>query len=173
MDASGNVVITGYTRSHDFPTLNALQSNFGGATHDIFLTSLNASGSGLRYSTYLGGSGSDYGRGLALDADGNIYLTGYTTSLDFPTYQALQENYAGGTADAIVMMLDPMASKLLYSSYIGGSGYERGRAITVDSIGNILVSGRTESPDFSVTRPASDMFGGGADEAFIVKLAPQ
>ncbi|MGK0299050.1 MAG: hypothetical protein ACI9XC_002676 [Gammaproteobacteria bacterium] len=173
VDASGNVIITGYTRSHDFPILNALQANFAGATHDIFLTSLNASGSGLRYSTYLGGSGSDYGRGLALDADGNIYLTGYTTSLDFPTYQPLQEHYAGGSADTIVMKLDPMARQLLYSSYLGGSGYERGRAITVDSFGNILVSGRTESPDFNVTRPASDAFGGGADEAFIVKLAPQ
>jgi hypothetical protein len=172
VDAAGNVIITGYTRSHDFPTINALQPNFGGASHDIFVTSLNASGSGLRYSTYIGGSGSDYGRGLAIDADGNIYITGYTTSLDFPIHQPLQETYAGGTADTIVVKLDPMASKLLYSSYLGGSGYERGRAITVDAFGNILVSGRTESDDFNVTTPASPSYGGGADEAFIVKLAP-
>lgn len=173
VDASGNVTITGYTQSTDFPTSNALQADFGGGSHDIFLTSLNAQGSGLRYSTYLGGSGSDYGRGLALDAAGNIYLTGYTDSGDFPTHQPLQGRYAGGTADSIVVKLNPMASQLLYSSFLGGSGYERGRAITVDVSGNILVSGRTESRDFSVTHPPSPTFGGGPDDAFLVKVAPE
>ena len=72
-----------------------------------------------------------------------------------------------------MVKLDPMASQLLYSSYLGGSGYERGRAITVDAFGNILVSGRTESPDFTVTTPASPAFGGGTDDAFIVKLTPE
>ena len=173
VDASGNVIIAGYTRSHDFPTMNALQPNFGGDSHDIFLTSLNRQGSGLRFSTYIGGSGSDYGRGLAQDQVGNIYLTGYTTSRDFPVHEPLQGQYLGGPTDTIVVKLDPMARRLLYSSYLGGSGYERGRAITVDAFGNILVSGRTESPDFNVTTPASAAFGGGTDDAFIVKLAPE
>lgn len=171
VDAAGNAIISGYTRSQDFPTSNALQARFGGASHDIFVTSLNAQGSDLNFSTYIGGSGSDYGRGLALDVAGNIYLTGYTNSPDFPLHQPLQDMLAGA-ADTFIVKLNPVASRLLYSTYIGGSTHERGRAIIVDIAGNILVSGHSESTDFPVTTLVSPAFGGGADEAFILKLTP-
>ena len=170
VDDSGNAIITGYTRSTDFPIVYALQDEHGGDTHDIFVSSLTPDGSGLRFSTYIGGSGRDYGRGLALDSSDNIYLTGYTTSLDFRLHEPIQERYAGGSADAFVIKLDPMARDLLYSSYLGGSEYERGRAVTVDNSGNILVSGRTESADFTLTSP---VFGGGTDDAFVIKISPQ
>ena len=170
VDAFGNAVISGYTRSLDFPTVNALQAKFGGDTHDIFVASLNAQGTDLKFSTYIGGSGSDYGRGLALDQAGNIHLTGYTTSADFPLQQSMQDKLAGA-ADTLIMKLDPSASKILYSTYIGGSTHERGRAIAVDMSGNILVSGHSESSDFPVSA-SSPKSGGGADEAFIIKLAP-
>ena len=173
VDNSGNAVISGYTRSEDFPTMNALQASFSGGSHDIFVTSLNPNGSGLNFSTYLGGSDSDYGRGLALDTEGNIYLTGYTASAhDFPIHQAHQQGFAGGEADAFVIKLDATASNLLYSSFIGGSAHERGRAITVDVFGNIVVSGHTESHDFPVTDSVSPVYGGGMDEAFILKFVP-
>ncbi len=174
VDASGNAIISGYTRSRDFPSANAIQTRFGGGTHDIFVTSLNAKGSGLNFSTYIGGSGNDYGRGLALDQAGNIYLTGYTSSAtDFPIHQPLQEKFGGGEADAFIMKLDPIARQILYSSFHGGSAHERGRAITVDATGNILMSGHSESTDFPVTTPPSPRSGGGADEAFIIKVAPE
>ncbi len=174
IDSNGNAVITGYTRSEDFPVLNPLQADFGGPTHDVFVSSLNPDGSGLVFSTYIGGSTSDYGRGLALDDEDFIYLTGYTNSTDFPLVEPLQDHYAGGQGgDVIILKLDPKASRLLYSTYLGGEMHERGRAITVDSAGNILVSGHTQSRDFTVTRPGSPGFGGGEDDAFIVKLAPE
>lgn len=173
IDNSGNAIITGYTRSRDYPTMNAMQSGFAGGTHDIIVTSLNAQGSGLRYSTYLGGSGNDFGRGIALDQAGNVYLTGFTTSTqDFPLQQPLQERYAGGDADAFIMKLDPMGRRLLYSSYHGGSAYERGRDMTVDAFGNILISGHTVSQDFPV-KPGSPGYGGGPADAYILKLAPE
>jgi Tol biopolymer transport system component len=170
VDTNGNAVITGYTRSVDFPTLNALQADFGGPTHDVFVTSLNPDGSDLVFSTYIGGDASDYGRGLALDADDNIYLTGYTNSPDFPLADPIQDHFAGGRGDVIIMKLDPSASQLLYSTYLGGEAHERGRAITVDGSGNILVSGHTQSRDFTVTSFVSPDFGGGEDDAFLVKL---
>ncbi len=172
VDADGNAVITGYTQSDDFPTANALQENFGGASHDIFVAQLNSRGAGLRFSTYLGGTGSDYGRGLALDPSGNIWLTGYTDSTDFPTREPLQGRYSGGAADVVIVKLSPLADQLLYSTFLGGTAYERGRGITVDTEGNILVSGRTESPDFPVSRQPSQTFGGGSSDAFLVKFAP-
>lgn len=174
VDAVGSAIISGYTRSRDFPTRDALQDDFGGGSHDIFVTALTAKGSDLAWSTYLGGSGSDYGRGLAIDPAGHIYLTGYTSSAnDFPLQQPLQEEFAGGEADAFVMMLAPAAARLMFSSFLGGGAHERGRAVTVDAAGNILVSGHTESEDFPVSSPASPGFGGGADDAFLIKLTPE
>jgi hypothetical protein len=170
--AGGNAVITGYTRSADFPTRNALQEDFGGPTHDVFVSSITADGSDLVFSTYIGGSVSDYGRGLTLDANDNIYLTGYTNSPDFPLESAIQETFAGGRGDVIILKLDPMASRILYSTFLGGAAHERGRAIAVDSSGNILVSGHTQSRDFRVTPYVSPDFGGGEDDAFLVKLIP-
>ena len=94
MDSSGNAYVTGYTDSTDFPTANPLQANVTGiGSVDAFVAKLNAAGSALVYSTYLGGSGDDDGNGIAVDSSGNAYVTGNTYSTDFPTANPLQSDH--------------------------------------------------------------------------------
>ncbi len=170
VDAAGNATITGYTQSSDFPTAKPLQAKFGGGAQDIFVSSLRADGAALNYSTFLGGSGADYGRGLALNAAGDVYLTGYTDSKNFPLKNPLQPNYAGGTADTFYAKLDRTGATLVVSSFLGGDLYERGRGIAVSAHGEVYISGRTESKNFPVTKPHSPAFGGGPNDAFLVKI---
>jgi len=148
-----------------------LQAQFAGGSNDIFVTQFNADGSALNFSTYLGGKAGDYGRGLALDAARNVYLTGYTESEDFPTKNPLQAAYAGGSADSIAVVLNPTGSALLMSSFLGGSAYERGRGIAVDPKGAIYISGRTESHGFPATKSLTNRYGGGPNDAYLVKIS--
>ena len=92
------------------------------AEPDAFVTKLNAAGSALVYSTYLGGSGDDDGNGIAVDSSGNAYVTGYTDSTNFPTANAFQAAFGGGSGDAFVTKLNAAGSALVYSTYLGGSG---------------------------------------------------
>ena len=146
VDGSGNAYVTGYTQSTNFPTTSgAYQVAFGGGYHDAFVTELNATGTALLYSTYLGGSGQDEGDGIAVDGAGNAYVTGLTASTNFPLQNAFQPAY-GGNADAFVAKLNPSlsgAASLVYSSYLGGSDTEFGYGIAVDSSGNAYVTGIT------------------------------
>ena len=137
--ASGNAYVTGYTESTNFPTMNPLQPAYGG-DEDAFVTKLNASGSALVYSTYLGGSGADGGSGIAVDSSGNAYVIGATYSTNFPTMNPLQPAY-GGDEDAFVTKLNASGSALVYSTYLGGSGPDVRRGIAVDSSGNAYVTG--------------------------------
>jgi hypothetical protein len=126
VDADGNAYITGSTASADFPTVNALQSSFGGGPlydpFDVFIAKLNPTGSTLVYSTYLGGSGEERAGRLAVDAAGNAYVTGFTNSFDFPLANALQPTLSCSLAgDAFVVKLNPTASALVYSTYLGGT----------------------------------------------------
>lgn len=170
VDGQGNAVVTGYTQSPDFPLSWPMQADFGGGTHDVFAFSLQPDGSAFNWSTFLGGSGGDYGRGLALDGAGNVYLTGYTDSKNFPTRNPSQADYAGGSADVFYAKLDRTGRTLLLSSFLGGDAYERGRGMAVDARGNIYISGRTESKSLPVTKPHSPAFGGGPNDGFIVKI---
>jgi len=156
VDGSGNAYVTGQTDSADFPTTSgAFQKTFGGGI-DAFVTELNAAGSALVYSTYLGGSGIEgwVGRpngGIAVDSSGRIYVTGTTTSTNFPTKNALQATYGGGDSDAFVAELDPSqvgAASLVYSTYLGGSDQDVGYGIAVDGSGNAYVTGFTYSANF-------------------------
>src|SRR6476659_2860606 len=147
LDAQGNSYITGYTASTNFPTINARQPVAGGQG-DAFVEKLNSSGTPI-YSTYLGGNYLDYGYGIAVDGAGNAYVTGYTGSSNFPTANAFQPDYAGSW-DAFVTKLNADGSALVYSTYLGGSSYEQGQGITVDSSGNAYVTGNTYSGDFPV-----------------------
>src|SRR5207245_2480265 len=99
----------------------------------------------LTYSTYLGGSGSDRAIGIAVDGSGNMYVTGSTTSSDFPTQNPIQPNYGGGDSDAFVTKYNASGSTLIYSTYLGGSLYDEGQDIAVDSQGNAYVTGQTRS----------------------------
>ena len=174
VDSSGNVYATGYTNSADFPAVGPIQSDFGGGSGDIFATKLNASGTELLYATYLGGSGSEFAD-IAVDAAGNAYLTGSTSSSNFPTANALQPTFGGGRRDSFVTKLNPTGSALIYSTYLGGSGAENegslGR-IAVDAAGNASVTGITDSPDFPTKNALQPTYGGGVSDAYVAKLNP-
>src|SRR5216684_529995 len=126
VDSAGNAYVSGVTMSTNFPTtLGAFQASFGGGTVDAFVTKLNPTGVALVYSTYLGGSGDDQGNGIAIDAAGNAYVTGETSSINFPTANPIQPTLAG-SSDAFVTKVNPTGSGLVYSTYLGGSAQDLG-----------------------------------------------
>jgi Beta-propeller repeat/Alpha/beta hydrolase of unknown function (DUF900) len=170
VDSSGDAYVTGYSNSTNFPTQNPLQSALDGGG-DAFVTKLNASGSALLYSTYLGGSGNDGGQGIAVDSSGDAYVTGSTTSTNFPTQNPLQTTSGGSNSngDAFVSKLNASGSALLYSTYLGGSDYDIGTGIAVDSSGHAYVTGRTDSADFPTQSPLQNTVGGNFD-VFVSKL---
>ena len=169
-DSAGNAYVTGFTASTDFPTVNAIQPTSPGLG-DAFVTKINASGNALVYSTYLGGSASDQGNGIAVDSAGNAYITGYTFSADFPTASAVQPNL-DGPVDAFVTKINSSGSALTYSTYLGGSNADYGDGIAVDSTGNAYVTGYTDSLDFPMVNAIQPIpFGGrrGYTDAFVTK----
>jgi hypothetical protein len=172
IDSSGNAYVAGRTRSSDFPvTTGAFQTTAPGS-QDGFVTKLNATGTALGYSTYLGGSNNDAANAVAVDSSGDAYVTGQTTSTDYPTMNAYQTTFAGGgtdcgsgiiCGDAVVTELNSAGSALLYSTYLGGSAEEAGSAIAVDSAGNAFVAGGTDSTNFPVSYGAPQpAYGGGS-----------
>ncbi len=166
VDSAGNAYITGVTFSTNFPTHNPLQATSGGSD-DAFVAELNAAGSALTYSTYLGGSGTDWGSDIAVDSAGNAYITGGTSSSNFPTHNPLHGSKAGN-ANAFVAAVNATGSALLYSTYFGGSNYDYGTSIAVDSAGNAYITGVTRSSNFPTHNPLHAY--GGADDAFVAKL---
>ena len=170
VDSAGNAYVTGRTASTNLPTASPLQAtNGGGGYYDAFVAKLNAAGSALVYSTYLGGSDNDIGHGIAVDSSGNVYVAGYATSTNFPTASPLQAANAGG-ADTFVAKLNAAGSALVYSTYLGGSGEEYGYGIAVDPAGNAYITGDTYSANFPVANALQPVFGGGRD-AFIAKIS--
>ncbi len=175
LDGSGNVYLTGLTASVNFPvTTNAVSRKlnslayFGNYTNDAFVTKLDATGTNLLYSTYLGGSGPDEGIAITVDGSGNIYVSGDTLSADFPTNSISQR--FGGVRDSFVIKLNPASTNLLYSTYLGGSGSDFAQGIAVDAQGEAVISGYTTSVDFPLTNAVQTNFGGGAFDAFVTKL---
>ncbi len=175
VDAAGNAYVAGSTESANFPAVNALQPALKGAT-DAFVGKISADGSTLVYSTYLGGSGLDVATGIALDGAGNIYVTGFTNSTDFPvTPGAVQSHLHGQLFDAFVAKISP-GGALLYSTYLGGSYVDIANAIAVDAAGNAHVTGYTCSYDFPIRHAFQPKLDGGppgcfsGQDAFVAKL---
>jgi hypothetical protein len=169
VDASGNAYVAGLTSSPGFTSLRPYGGN-GDAFVAKFNTLLSGSAS-LTYFTYLGGSLADSAGGIAIDGDGNAYVTGSTVSSDFPVTGAIfQPVYGGGNADAFVTKLDPTGASPVYSSFLGGSNTESGNAIALDSIGAAYVTGQTCSLDFPLTNPEQAGSGGNCD-AFVSKIS--
>jgi hypothetical protein len=174
VDSSGNAYVTGYTVSSNFPTTaGAFQTIYNGGCSlsfcgDAFVTKLNSNGTGLVYSTYLGGTSDNGGNGIAIDANGNAYVSGYTNSSDFPvTAGAFQTSFQGGCdplfcGDGFVTKLNPTGSGLVYSTYFGGSGADVVARIAVDDNGNAYLGGDTESTNLPITTDAyQSTYGGG------------
>jgi PKD repeat protein len=165
VDASGCAYIAGYTDSTDFPTLNQYQVDQ--SSYDGFVTKLSASGSSLIYSTYLGGNNYDYIVGIAVDSSGCAYVTGPTSSTDFPTLNQYQGHQS--LSDAFVTKLSASGSSLIYSTYLGGNDNDEGLGITLDSSGCAYVTGHTDSADFpTLNRYQGDQPGA---DVFVTKLS--
>jgi hypothetical protein len=179
-DSSGAAYVTGTTSSSDFPhTAGAFQTVYAGNSGvdpdsgDAFVTKLNATGA-LVYSTYLGGTGDDTGFGIAVDSSGAAYVTGYTTSLDFPhTAKAFQTVDKGTMANGFVTKLNPAGSALDYSTFLGGSTYDAGSGIGTNSKGEAIVVGISLSTDLPVTKDAFQKVMKGTADAFVSKLDPK
>jgi hypothetical protein len=194
-DHAGNAYVTGLTASSDFPGAGASVTSI-----DAFVTKVNAAGSAIVYSTTFGGSDRERGNGIALDISGNVFVTGRTESIDFPTTQLAYDRTCGTDglcnpggfgpqADAFVTKLNATGSTILYSTYLGGSGFDNGNSnrflgdgvgdIAVDAGGNAYVTGSTQSADFPVTPDAFQGTDGGGvctpgsvscPDAFVTKL---
>ena len=187
-DSSGAIYIAGFSQSSDFPLVSALQAAYAGGTGDLFVAKFKPDGTGFQYITYIGGSGGEgdpggYVGGIAVDTQGNAYVAGITRSPDFPTtpgaYQpSIGSKYvcdsdpdAGLCGDAFVLKLSPAGDRLVYSTYLGGSGYDDAKAIAIDSAGAAYITGMTASPDFPVTNGAYQSQLDDVD-AYAAKISP-
>lgn len=169
VDAAGNVYVGGATYSINFLTVKALQSTIGNATSCGFVAKFNPAGS-LVYSTYLGGTVANLVNSLAVDPAGNAYVTGWTSSSDFPTAKPIQAAFGGGKSDAFLAKLNSTGSTLVYSTFLGGKDEDIGRRIAVDKSGNASVVGTTKSINFPVANPFQAAYGGGFSDAFVAKV---
>jgi hypothetical protein len=171
IDASGAAYVTGDTQSQTFPITGFAFD----ATHhkltDTFVTKFSADGSTLVYSTFLGGAFADYGEAIAVDSSGAAYVTGTTTSTDFPTTAGAFDRTSNGSTDIFVTKLAAAGSSLAYSTYLGGSGPDSAAAVAIDASGAAYVTGSTGS-GFPTTPGAFDTtFNGGVEDAYVLKLA--
>jgi hypothetical protein len=169
VDGTGNAYVTGWTTSPNFPLVAAVQASFGGM-RNAFVSKLNPAGTALVYSTYLGGAGTDSGNGIALDSTNAAYVTGSTTSTNFPVVGAIHSTSAGGM-DAFVTKLSPSGGVIDYSTYLGGAAGDQGSSIAVDSTGAAYIAGTTSSTNFP-TVSAFQAANGGAQDGFVAKLNP-
>ncbi len=166
--SGGSAYICGDTQSANFPVQNPLQAFIGGGT-DAFLTQLNSAGA-IVFSTFLGGSGNEHAGGVAVDAVGDIFIAGGTSSANFPTVAALQ-NTLNGTQNAFVTKIS-YTGTIAFSTYLGGSGSppQQANGIALDSAGNAYIAGVTVSSNFPVTTGAFQTAMGGPQNAFVTKL---
>jgi hypothetical protein len=170
VDASGNAYVTGYTDSSDFPAVVGPDTTFNG-NFDAFVAKVNPSGTALVYAGFLGGSDSDGGYGIAVDASGNAYVTGHTWSSDFPAVVGPDLSY-NGLSDAFVAKVNPSGMALVYAGFLGGSDTDWGHGIAVDASGNAYVTGETGSSDFPAVVGPDTSHNGGYRDAFVAKVNP-
>jgi uncharacterized protein (TIGR03437 family) len=174
-DSQGNLYLAILTESPDFPLVNPVQ-NHPGAGEDVVVAEINPQGNTLLFSTYLGGDGDDIPFGIALDPAGRIYVTGSTTSSDFPVFNPAATSIpkAGGSTPlyGFVTAFAPSGQSLLYSTLIGGSVEDFAWGVDTDAAGNVYIAGETESPDFPVTSGAYQKTLGGQWDAFLMILGP-
>ena len=171
VDSAGNAYVA-LDMTSNLPASGYQKSNRGAT--DGFVAKIAADGSGLLYSTYLGGSGEDHVTAIALDGSGSVFVTGSTYSGDFPVVSAYQPTLAGGQ-DAFVTKISAAGTSLIFSTYLGGSAgmlgsAETGHGITVDAPGDVYVTGETSSIDFPI-RAAAQSTNAGWQDAFAAKFS--
>lgn len=178
VDARGNAYVTGWTNATDFPIKNPFQSTLGFSfigVSNAFVTKFDPAGSGLVYSTFLGGSYYDVGNGIALDEEERAYVTGFTQSTDFPLRDAFQSTLKMQQS-AFVTKFDAAGNKLIYSTYLGGSTIgangDYGSGIAVDQYGDVYVAGFTASTDFPIKKAFQEKLKSANGNAFITKFDP-
>ncbi len=172
LDASGNAYVTGSTTSANFPTTAGVFDLTFNGVGDAFVTKLNATGSGLVYSTYFGGSADDYGIDISLDSSNNAYVTGSTSSTNFPSSVGAFDTTFNGVEDAFVTKLNASGSAVTYSTFLGGAGNDYGHGISVDSGGVAHLTGAASST-FPTTPGALDTtYNGLTWDVFVSKLNP-
>jgi hypothetical protein len=170
VDGSGNAYLTGFTYSSNFPVTSGAWQTHPHGQEEAFALKLNPSGAGLEYSTYAGGAGSDFAMGAAVNSAGELYLCGYTSSIDFPVLaSAAQLTFHGGYYDAFFVKLNASGSAALLSSYLGGSGNDTATAITTDAAGNAYFTGQTDSADFPATLRSSSALQ--SVDGFVAKVS--
>lgn len=175
VNASGEAYVTGRTFSVDFPILTPIS---GGAAYkaseEVFVTKLNATGTAIVFSTYIGGHGADAGNDIALDASGNVYVAGRTASQDFPvTAGAKQTVYRGGSSDGFALKLGPAGNTLTYATYLGGPNRDEARSVAVDATGHAYVVGEADDAvGFITTAGGFQLQPGGGTDGFLIKLHP-
>jgi hypothetical protein len=170
LDAAANTYVIGSTAS-DFPTTEGAFNTTPNGDIEAFVTKLNAAGSALIYSSYLGGSNIDTGVAVAVDAAGDAHVTGFTRSADFPTTPDAFDTTLDGSSDMFITKVNAAGSALVYSTFLGGGSGEAGLSLVLDAVGNAYVTGGTASPDFPVTPGVFDATFDGFEDGFVVKLA--
>jgi len=169
VDSTGAAYVTGDTKSSNFPLQSPFQPNRnGGALYDTFVLKMNAGGTALNFSTYLGGSGDNAARGIAVDASGNIVVCGRTNASNFPLVNPLQSTIGGGY-DGFVTRFNATGGSLSFSTFLGGSGDDACSRIRIDSNGALLLAGGTYSANFPTASAYQSTIGGSAD-AFVTKM---
>ena len=176
----GAVYVGGVTESPDFPQTRPAQSAYGGGASDAFMAKIAANGSSVEWSTVVGGTNTDRGRGVAVDTAGNAYLTGSTASTDFPAVAPQQPGpFAPDDQDAFLVKVPSAGGGVAFATRLGGGNADRGLAVAVDGQGSAYVTGDTVSPGFPTVRPLQPALGGGAggpagsfSDAFVAKYNP-
>jgi fibronectin type 3 domain-containing protein len=170
IDQQRNVYILGETQSSNFPTSIGAYDSVHSGYYDVFVTKLNYTGLELNFSTFVGGSSWDYGDGFVLDSNGDIYVTGFTRSTNFPITSNAYDNTYELNYDAFVFKLNSSGTELLYSSFIGGNNWDLSRGIDIDSENNVYIVGNTTSSNFPTTSGAYDDEQNGIGDVFLVKM---
>jgi hypothetical protein len=168
-DSMGNAYVTGISESSTFPTTTGVYDPTHNGGTDVFISQLNHNGSVLNYSTFVGGSSQDDGFAIALDSMGNVFVTGYTRSSNFPTTNGAYDTTHNGNFDVFVVKLNHNASILIYSTFVGGTGYDNAVGIDIDSQGNTYVMGETTS-QFPVTPGAYNTTRSAQSDVFVFQL---